>query len=178
MKKLNFGVIALAMVVLQSGSAMAAMQDVLFERVAMVQGQDAYLETITLHQDTQFTLTLTDFAFPDKLDSLGVTLVSATESFASLVMEQTAPTSGRLGWGHSWGAGFEQQSVSGLLEAGTYYLSMNAQFNPDWHVYDGMQYGLYGVEMIATPVPASILFMLSGLGVFRLIGRRKQALAA
>ncbi|TNC82155.1 MAG: hypothetical protein C9356_05735 [Oleiphilus sp.] len=176
MNKLNFGMMALLFALLQSGHSFAAMHDVVFERVAMVQGQDAYMETITLHQDTQFVLTLTDFAFPDKLDSLGVTLVSATQSFGSLLMEKTAPDD--LGWGHSWGAGFEQKSLTGQLEAGTYYLSMNAQFNADWHVYDGMQYGLYGVEMIATPVPASIIFMLSGLGVFRFMSRRKQALPA
>jgi len=169
----------------------AAMTDNVFtfERIAAVQGQDAFGESFTLTQDAPFSLTLTDFAFPDELDSVGVTLVSATEEIASIVFENEddwstnswgfGMRSFRPGYGrggiknsHSWGSDFKQETVTGHLDAGTYYLSMYAEFDNDWHYYEGMQYGLYGVEMIATPLSASAMFMASGLGVLGYLRRR------
>jgi hypothetical protein len=176
--------------------ALAAMDDgVIFERVATLKQSDQHLATITLTQGTNYTLTLTDFAFPDELDNLGVQLLSATGAIETLVIEKDAEeVAAQPNWGtslsaskknktprpkHSWGADFEQESVTGFLEAGTYYLSMFAEFEGTWYT----QHGMYSVQMIATPVPASILFMASGLSAFFYMRRRSvakpdQALAA
>ncbi len=186
----------LSVVTAFSVNSHAAMADgVLFERVAHVAGQDAFGQAIVVDQAMEFTLTLTDFAFPDELDSVGVTLVRAGEAIASIVFETDrgwSDTSWGYGAGgyrpayghggfdndHSWGADFKQESVIGNLEAGTYFLSMYAEFDDDWYYQQGMQYGLYSVEMIATPVPASIVMMASGLGVFGYLRRKRKVATA
>lgn len=173
---------------LLSVPALAAMDEgVIFERVATLKQSDQHLATITLTQGTNYTLTLTDFAFPDELDNLGVRLLSATGEIETLVIEKDAEElAAQPNWGtslsatkkhktarpkHSWGADFEQESVTGYLEAGTYYLSMFAEFEGAWYT----QHGMYGVQMIATPVPASVLFMASGLSAFFYMRRRGVA---
>lgn len=182
---------------LLSVQAQAAMDDgVIFERVATVKASDHHLAQFTLAHDTQYRLTLTDFAFPDELDYLGVQLLTATGEIETLVIEKDeATTATPPAWGtslnatkkhktarpkHSWGADFEQVSMSGFLEAGTYYLSMFAEFDGAWYT----QHGMYGVQMTsAVPVPASALFMASGLSAFfymrrRSVAKPEQALAA
>lgn len=174
---------------LLSVPALAAMDDgVIFERVATLKQSDHHFAQITLTQGTNYTLTLTDFAFPDELDNLGVLLTSATGVEQSLVMEKDAEeVAAQPNWGtslsatkkhkaarpkHSWGADFEQESVSGYLEAGTYIISMFAEFEGTWYT----QHGMYGVQMTsAVPVPASALFMASGLSAFFFMRRRGKS---
>jgi len=187
MATLLLGFVALAS--MNSSAAMAG--DVIFERVANVAGQDGFGQTIVLETDTEFTLTLTDFAFPDELDSVGVSLVRAGEELASIVWQSEPDwTSHSWGYGagrfrpvygqggldddHSWGEGFRQESVIGNLEAGTYFISMYADFDDDWYYQQGMQYGLYSVEMIATPIPPAFLLMLSGLGLIGVLKRKAR----
>jgi len=39
----------------------------------------------------------------------------------------------------------------------------------------GHQIGMYGVEVIATPIPASIVLLFSGLAVLGFLNRRRRA---
>jgi hypothetical protein len=179
----------------QAGAVMdhpASSSPILYERVATVQNSDQHLAQITIDQDAHFTLTLTDFAFPDELDQLGVTLISATGELDSIVLEsdqESAPGYSAFGSqrnpvfgsavtrrNHSWGADFKQESVTGFIEAGSYYISMYADFDSAWYSGLGGQNGLYGVrmEVSAVPLPASAVFLVSGLGVVGYMRRRGQ----
>lgn len=184
----------LAVVTLFSLPASAAMQDhVLYERVATLDLSDHHVQKIEVGQATRYELTLTDFAFPDEISHLGVQLISATGVLQSLVLEKNAEeVISQTVWGtslsaskkrklapvtHSWGEDFKQTSVSGFIDAGTYYIAMFADFEGSWYP----QHGMYSAQMIATPIPASILFFASGLSAFFYMRRRgvaKPVLAA
>jgi hypothetical protein len=138
-----------------------------------------------------YELTLTDFGFPDSIAQLGVTLSSATEMYMTDVMfsDDSSIASDRDIWGGSghfssssnslfggrnWGTKQQQRQYNGFLEAGTYFLSVYGEMPRNWYFGQNGGGGLYGVEMIATPVPASILFLSSGLACFGYISRRRK----
>ena len=163
----------------------------LLDTVRNVSGKDSFTFQFSLENKAAYQLTVTDFAFPDALSKIGMTITNSTDVFLSEVMTSSSNTlddsriwgsgghfssgSGSLFDDHSWGSGKQQEQYLGLLNAGTYYLTMYAETPSDWYFSDGYKNGLYGVELIATPIPASIVFLSSGLAAFGFISRRKKA---
>lgn len=154
-----------------------------FERVTGVYGKDTYTHQFTVSHGTGFKLTLTDFAFSSALDNVGVTLTSATEEVAEINFGSgglpsfgySFLSSGLYGEsGGAWGSDMQSDSVNGFLEAGTYFLTMEGSFNNNWYYYQGMQHGLYGVELIATPIPGALLLMSSGLGLLGFMSKKRR----
>ena len=171
------------------GSISSNVSAALYERVNLVYGVENHLQILEVNDASEYRITLTDFAFTNPLKELGVILTSATEQYASMHMESDltyggygtdasiwgiSPGSNKLG-GHTWGQGQKQMVRDVYLEAGTYYLALHAKLADNWMLNYGHQIGMYGVEVIATPIPASIVLLFSGLAVLGFLNRRRRA---
>tara|TARA_R110001592_G_scaffold7676_1_gene42539 strand:- start:689 stop:1333 length:645 start_codon:yes stop_codon:yes gene_type:complete len=173
--------------------------NVVFEKIGIVKGQESFTQQIQINKGGDYKLTLTDFAFPDKIDNLGITLTSITETQGIAVIDninfESDPSQywfdssanrfgsnqqryglnyGHTSQTHSWGADYRKETTEGYIDAGIYYLTLFAEFDKDWYFTNNIQYGLYGVEMIVTPVPASIVFLFSGLGMIGWLMKKKN----
>ena len=122
---------------------------VAYESVEFVDGYDysvVRLDDLTLGT---YQLTLTDFAFPEALSQLGVSFSTATDSIGNILLT---------------GGGILQDSITfDITDHDSYYLSVFGRGG------SATALGLYGVELknivSNVPLPASIVFLLSGLSI-------------
>ncbi|RLU01150.1 hypothetical protein [Ketobacter sp.] len=131
--------------------APAAVQagQVVYESVEFVDGYDYSVVRLDDLAQGTYQLTLTDFAFPEALTQLGVTFTTATETLGSMMLG---------------GGSILQDSITfDITEHDSYYLAVFGRAN------GASALGLYGVELknlvSHVPLPASLVFLLSGLAV-------------
>ena len=172
--------------VLISSSASAAIT--VYERVDFVDRNSFALGEFSLSGPIDISVTLTDFGYTNNFSSLGLAITSATEEFLRLEIDspEPEPTSGLSIWGgHSSIFGsilepeegvFRQETASVFLEPGNYYVAIVADLC-DSPVSFGNKLGLYGVEVLAAPVPPAALFFLSGLFGLYVLKRKKAQTA-
>lgn len=103
-----------------------------------------------------YTATLTDFSFPEKFSTLGLSITSFVDDSLNL--------------GSLFGDGSFTFNASG---AGTYYANVFGVPGDTFGV------GLYGVQVSSVvPLPPAVLFLVSGLAVFAAFGRGGKRLDA
>ena len=122
---------------------------VVYESVEFVDGYDYSVVRLDDLSLGTYQLTLTDFAFPEALSQLGVSLSTATESIGNILLT---------------GSGILQESITfDITDHDSYYLSVFGRGS------SATALGLYGVELknivSHVPLPASIVFLLSGLSI-------------
>lgn len=147
----------------------------LYEDVNFVNGSAYQVEQFDLSYGTDVTVTLTDFGFKNNFDYLGIAVTSSTEEFLRLDLNGEGTSLGGanvmggrtepLLWsGSSLDSGvFRQTSVDTFLEQGSYYVALIASVSPGSILLEPSSLALYGIEVIATPIPGALWLFLSGL---------------
>jgi len=140
---------------LTKSSSKLSIGSLVYEEVAFVDGVKTSAESFSGLDKGRYSLTLTDFEFPEALSSLGASITSATDMVGSFLL------------------GDESNSETLIFEIDqpdTYYLSV---FGISGSTYN---LGMYGVELSqigvsAVPLPAAAYLFFSGLVGLVFIGR-------
>lgn len=158
----------------------------LYEDVSLVYGEATVINSFQVDQAGEYRFTLTDFAFPDYLRSLGAIITSSTQTMAVLELTDLPPSNPEAliygGGSNLYGGAFShhtqrQVTTQLLLDEGTYWVAIDAEAAIDWYSASG-GVGMYGVEVIATPLPAGIVLMGSGLLFLARLKRRNISFKA
>lgn len=159
-------------VLMAAGIATQAAMDptngtVVYEEVTWAQGQNQYVTPFSIGQNGIYHAELTDFVFPNPIQEIGMAVVGSP-------FEQT----GKLGETEGAG-GFDFQATAGDYYLAVYY-NVNGQGSNVLPVITegGDDLGLFGIQiaqMSAVPIPAAMLFLVSGIGLVHFVRRRAAA---
>jgi len=131
--------------------------EVIYENVVFVQGADTSVTTLAGMDSGSYTLSLTDFEFPEALDYLGVSITTATDLVGQLLL----------------GNDEVSNTMSFLIDSpDTYYLSVFGMAGSAYNV------GMYGIELSkvgvsAVPLPPAAFLFFTGLIGLIFVGRGK-----
>lgn len=132
---------------------------VVYETVEFINGTEANVVSLNSLQLGEYSLTLTDFVFPNAFEALGVTITSATSMVDQLLLD-----------------GETQASIDFTIDqVDSYYLSVFGVATGNYNL------GLYGLELrnvsySPIPLPTPALLMLLGLG--SIIAVKRKSIAA
>lgn len=128
---------------------------VVYEEVSFVDGVKTSVQSFSDLDKGMYSLTLTDFEFPEALSSLGVSVTSATDLVGSLLLGEQSNSETLL---------FE------IDQPDTYYLSVFGIAGSTYNL------GMYGLELSqigvsAVPLPTAAYLFFSGLMGLVFVGR-------
>ena len=130
---------------------------VVYETVEFVDGYDYSVVRFDDLALGTYQLTLTDFKFPDAFSQLGASISTATQSIGSIVL--------------SGGVVLQDSIIFDVTAYDSYYLSVFGRG------LGANALGLYGIELknlvSNVPLPASVVFLISGLLVIYMRKTRK-----
>jgi hypothetical protein len=140
---------------LATDSAELSIGSLVYEEVAFVDGVKTSVQSFSDLDKGVYSLTLTDFEFPEALSSLGVSVTSATDLVGSLLLGEQSNSETLL---------FE------IDQPDTYYLSVFGIAGSTYNL------GMYGLELSqigvsAVPLPTAAYLFFSGLMGLVFVGR-------
>lgn len=161
----------LGMLMVVNAAAQAAMDQtygpVVYEEMTWAQGKNHYVKPFSIGQTGSYHAELTDFAFPDPIQEIGMAIIGSP-------FEQT----GKLGETEGTG-GFNFQATAGDYYLAVYYdVSGQSSDVLPLSIEGGDDLGLFGIQisqMSAVPIPAAMLFLASGMGLIHFVRRRTES---
>jgi len=127
---------------------------VVYEELAFVNGMETSIQSFSELDTGLYSLTLTDFEFPEALSFLGANFSNSTEVVGSLLLG---------------GQSNSESLIFEIDQPDTYYLSVVGIAGRAYNL------GMYGVELAAVPLPPAAYLFFSGLVGVVLVGRRERA---
>lgn len=142
---------------LTKSSSKLSIGSLVYEEVAFVDGVKTNVESFSGLDKGTYSLTLTDFEFPEALSSLGASITSATDMVGSMLLGEQ---------------GSRETLIFEIHQPDTYYLSVFGIAGSTYNL------GMYGVELSqvsvsAVPLPAAAYLFFSGLMGLVFVGRRE-----
>jgi len=142
---------------LTKSSSKLSIGSLVYEEVAFVDGVKTSVESFSDLDKGTYSLTLTNFEFPEALSSLGASITSATDMVGSLLLDEQNSS---------------ETLIFEIVQPDTYYLSVFGIAGSTYNL------GMYGVELSqigvsAVPLPAAAYLFFSGLVGLVFVGRRE-----